>query len=77
MKKQGYKDRLHESLGERHKGSHKQSLKSRSHESEGMEKKANKGKFAGVKTMDHYEHMKHAMMHMKEAHKKCKMAKGK
>lgn len=36
MKKQGYNARLDDSLGAKHKGPHKQSLKSRRHESEGM-----------------------------------------
>lgn len=49
---QGYLDRLHESLGMRHKGKKKQSLKARSNESEAMEKKSGRKAFAGVKTMD-------------------------
>jgi len=51
MKKQGYKSRLSESLGEKHKGPHKQSMKAREHESEAMEKKHGKGMFAGDKSM--------------------------
>ena len=39
MKKQGYNARLDESLGGRHKGKHKQSLKDRRDESKGMSKK--------------------------------------
>ena len=38
-KKQRYSDRLDESLGMRHRGPHKQSLKDRRHESEAMEKR--------------------------------------
>tara|TARA_R100000963_G_C4623359_1_gene90248 strand:- start:21 stop:221 length:201 start_codon:yes stop_codon:yes gene_type:complete len=37
MSKQGYNARLDESLGAKHPGEHKQSLKSRRHESESME----------------------------------------
>jgi hypothetical protein len=39
MKKQGYNARLDESLGGRHKGAHKQSLKDRRDESKAMSKK--------------------------------------
>lgn len=39
MKKQGYNARLDESLGNKHKGSHKQSLKDRRDESKAMSKK--------------------------------------
>ena len=39
MKKQGYNARLDESLGARHKGAHKQSLKDRRDESKAMSKK--------------------------------------
>ena len=38
MKNQGYNARLDESLGMKHKGSHKQSMKSRRDESKGMSK---------------------------------------
>lgn len=51
MKKQGYNDRLHESVGERHKGKHRQSLKDRAHESEAMEKKMGKTKYSADKKM--------------------------
>lgn len=51
MKKQGYNDRLDESMGERNKGKKKQSMKSRRKESEGMEKAMGKRKYAGVRTM--------------------------
>jgi len=39
MKKQGYNSRLDESLGNKHKGSHSQSMKSRRDESKAMAKK--------------------------------------
>lgn len=51
MKKQGFKSRLDESLGERHKGKKKQPMKSRRKESEAMEKKDFGHKFGSVKTM--------------------------
>ena len=39
MKKQGYNSRLDESLGNKHKGSHSQSMKDRRDESKAMSKK--------------------------------------
>lgn len=39
MKKQGYNARLDESLGAKHRGAHKQSLKDRRDESKAMSKK--------------------------------------
>ena len=50
-KKQGYDDRLDESLGARH-GKESQSYKARRKESEGMEKAMGRRKYAAVKTMD-------------------------
>ena len=50
-KKQGYDDRLDESLGARH-GKKSQSFASRRKESEGMEKAMGRRKYAAVKTMD-------------------------
>ena len=50
-KKQGYDDRLDESLGARH-GKKSQSYKARRKESEGMEKSMGRRKYAAVKTMD-------------------------
>jgi len=50
-KKQGYKDRLDESLGARH-GKKSQSYKARRKESEGMEKAMGRRKYSAVKTMD-------------------------
>ena len=49
-KKQGYDDRLDESLGARH-GKKSQSYKARRKESEGMEKAMGRRKYAAVKTM--------------------------
>ena len=50
-KKQGYDDRLDESLGARH-GKKSQSYKARRKESVGMEKAMGRRKYAAVKTMD-------------------------
>ena len=50
VKKQGYNDRLDESLGARH-GKKSQSLKSRRDESKGMEKAMGKGAYSGATTM--------------------------
>jgi hypothetical protein len=52
MKKQGYNDKLDESLGARNKGKKKQSLKDRRDESKGMEKAKGRRAYAAVKTMD-------------------------
>lgn len=51
-KKQGYKDRMDESLGERNRGKKKQSMKSRRDESMAMERHYGKRPYASVKTMD-------------------------
>ena len=50
VKKQGYNDRLDESLGARN-GKKSQSLKSRRDESKGMEKAKGKGAYSGASTM--------------------------
>lgn len=50
--RQGYNSRLDESLGERHRGRHKQSLRSRRKESEGMEKARGHRKYSGSRSMD-------------------------
>lgn len=50
VKKQGYNDRLDESLGARN-GKKSQSLKSRRDESKGMEKAMGKGAYSGASTM--------------------------
>src|SRR5210317_550877 len=51
MKKQGYNDRLDESMGARN-GPRMQGMEARRDESEGMEKAMGKRKFAGNKSMD-------------------------
>lgn len=51
-KKQGYRSRMDESLGEKHRGKKKQSMKSRRHESEGMEREMGRRPFSSVKSMD-------------------------
>jgi hypothetical protein len=50
-KKQGYNDRLDESLGAR-RGKKSQSFKARRDESKGMEKASGKRAYSAVKTMD-------------------------
>ena len=50
-KKQGYDDRLDESLGAR-RGKKSQSFKARRDESKGMEKSMGRRAYAAVKTMD-------------------------
>ena len=65
-KKQGYNDRLDESLGMRRgkESSKKQSLKDRRDESKGMEKAMGRRAYASVKTMDIDDRMKaHAKKH--------------
>ena len=49
--KQGYNDRLDESLGAR-RGKKSQSFKARRDESKGMEKASGKRAYSAVKTMD-------------------------
>ena len=76
--KEGYNARLDESLGERHRGPHSESLKDRRDESKGMEKKSSGHAYAGDKDMDkkYHHHMSlahHKYMagkHRKELHKK-------
>lgn len=51
MKKQGYNDRLDESLGNRN-GKKKKSMKDRRDESKGMEKSMGKRAYSGNKSMD-------------------------
>ena len=53
--KQGYNARLDESLGNKHKGKHKQSMKSRRDESKAMSKKDSGHAYGGDKSMS-YEH---------------------
>lgn len=54
MKKQGYNDRLDESLGMRHRGRHSQSMKDRRDESKGMEKSRGKRAYSGDRSMGKY-----------------------
>lgn len=76
--KQGYDARLDESLGERHRGPHEQSLKARRDESKGEEKFLTGHAYFGDKEMDkaYHHHMAHAHhkymagKHRKEIHKK-------
>jgi len=56
MKKQGYNARLDESLGNKHKGSHKQSLKSRRDESKAMSKKDYGHAYGGDHSMKYEKH---------------------
>ena len=50
VKKQGYNDRLDESMGARN-GKKSQSMASRRNESKGMEKSMGKGAYSGASTM--------------------------
>lgn len=71
MKKQGFNARLDESLGAKHPGKHKQSLKDRRDESKGMEKAKGKKAYSGDSHMDKaHHHMKEAMKAMKKHGKK-------
>jgi hypothetical protein len=54
MKHQGYNDRLDESLGMKHKGPHKQSMKDRRDESKAMSKKESGHAYGGDHSMKHY-----------------------
>ncbi len=54
--KQGYNARLDESLGMKHKGAHKQSLKSRRDESKGMAKKMTGHAYSGNHSMKEDKH---------------------
>ena len=49
---QGYNDKMDESLGMRHRGSHSQTRKDRRNESKGMEKSMGRRPYSGVRTMD-------------------------
>lgn len=51
-KKQGYDDRLDESIGMRHRGKKKQSMKARRDESKGAEKAFKGHAYGKVSTMD-------------------------
>jgi len=58
MKKQGYNSRLDESLGAKHPGKHKQSLKSRRHESEAKKKKDHGHKYGSDADMSYRDNFK-------------------
>ena len=49
--KQGYNDKLYESIGMKHKGPHSQSLKDRRDESKGMAKKMTGHAYSGDHAM--------------------------
>ncbi len=63
MKKQGYNARLDESLGAKHKGAHKQSLKSRRDESKAMSKKDYGHAYGGDHSME-YERVNNVKKHI-------------
>lgn len=54
MKRQGYDARLDESLGMRHRGRKKQSMKARRDESKAMEKHYGKRAYSSDRSMDRY-----------------------
>ncbi len=63
MKKEGYNARLDESLGAKHKGAHKQSLKSRRDESKAMSKKDYGHAYGGDHSME-YERVNNVKKHI-------------
>jgi hypothetical protein len=63
MKKQGYNARLDESLGMKHKGAHKQSLKDRRDESKSMSKKIYGHAYGGDHNMS-YEKINNVGKHI-------------
>lgn len=65
--KEGYNARLDQSLGERNRGPHSQSLKDRRDESKGMEKAKGKRAYSAVSTMDGAAKKAH-QHHMAAAH---------
>jgi len=56
MKHQGYNARLDESIGMKHKGAHKQSMKSRRDESKGMAKAMTGHSYSGDHSMKEDKH---------------------
>jgi hypothetical protein len=54
--KQGYNDKLDESIGMKHKGPHSQSLKDRRDESKGMAKKMTGHAYSGDHSMKEDKH---------------------
>lgn len=74
MRKQTLKDRMDEHLGSAHRGRHKQSMKARRHESEGMEKHYGHSESHAIGDHRHHKkmhdhHMKEAKKHMTHMHK--------
>lgn len=77
-KKQGYDDRLDESLGMRHRGHHSQSMKDRRDEAKGEMKHLTGHAYGSDKSMDeaykhHMAHAHHKYMahhHRRKMHKK-------
>ena len=67
MKKQGYNARLDESLGAKHKGKHKQSLKDRRDESKAMSKKMYGHSYGADKGMS-YRHSHPAHVNNVKSH---------
>jgi hypothetical protein len=63
MKKQGYNARLDESLGMKHRGAHKQSLKDRRDESKAMSKKDYGHAYGGDHNMS-YEKINNVKKHI-------------
>ena len=61
--KQGYNARLDESLGMKHKGAHKQSMKSRRDESKAMSKKDYGHAYGGDHSME-YEKVNNVKKHI-------------
>ena len=66
MKKQGYNARLDESLGNKHKGKHKQSLKDRRDESKAMSKKIYGHAYGGDHGMKYEGTSKHISSMLKK-----------
>jgi len=63
MKKQGYNARLDESLGMKHRGAHKQSMKDRRDESKAMSKKDYGHAYGGDHNMS-YEKINNVKKHI-------------
>ncbi len=61
--KQGYNDRLDESLGMKHKGAHKQSMKDRRDESKAMSKKMYGHAYGADKGMEYRSDNLHYKTH--------------
>tara|TARA_R110002020_G_scaffold83781_5_gene208129 strand:- start:6793 stop:7002 length:210 start_codon:yes stop_codon:yes gene_type:complete len=69
MKKQGYNSRLDESLGNKHKGKHSQSMKDRRDESKAMSKKIYGHAYGGDHNMS-YEKINNVKAHLSKHIKK-------